>query len=407
MKVLVIGHEPTDFVCPLFRTLRDKYSYETHLFETRGKERIKPCAEQAFTKQLDVSLGMKAYSKMHVAKAVMTSYFMKTLLKTDNIDEAVRKAVLYKRLKDIIPQYDVVHIFFLTDDLFLFADAIKKARNLVISFWGSDIFQNNHDFDYDKQKELVRRADVLTVHHKEMREIFLSKHGRQYTDKVREMLIISDAGFLQKFITAIPQKQELIKNFKKRHDIAEHKRIVAIGHCGTKFDKHYDTVQAIGSMEKRWIDGMCLVFPMTYSYDEQYAADVERLCNEIGVQSLFLTTYLSLEELIELRLASEIMLRISDIDAFSLALTESFCAQNVVVSSSWLPYSKFRANGVYYEEVYDMEDVGEKLTDILKDYDSYSARCKNNPENVVKVFNKEKSEEKLRGIYEKLAPESV
>lgn len=405
MKVLVVGHEPTDFVCPIFRDLKEKYGYEIDLFETRGIERTKPCAKQAFDHQHDISIGMKSYSKAFIAGAVLTPYFVQTLVKTRSANEAVRKAVLYKRLKDVIPQYDIVHIFFLTDELFLFVDALKKAKKLVISFWGSDIFQNNHDFDYDKQKVLVRRADAITVHHKEMKLIFLSKFGRELNGKVKEVLVVSSADSLEKFIKAIPQKQELISSFKARYNIPEDKRVVAIGHCGERYDNHYDTVRVIGTMERKWIDKTCLVFPMTYGYDEDYAREVECLCNEIGVQSVFLTSYLSLEELVELRLASEVMLRISELDAFSLALTESLCAHNVVVSSSWLPYSKFRANGVYYEEVYDIEDVGEKLTRILKDYNSYAERCINNSANVVKVFNKERSEEKLKQVYTGLVPE--
>lgn len=400
MKVLVIGREPHNFVCPLFKKLREEYGYTVDLFPTLPKDISHTCAQTAFNQILNINLALNSYNKSFVLQSVFSFYFLKKLIQLKSIKGAVRQSVLYKRLKPFISGYDVVHIFFMTRELFDFYDAITSCKKVVVSFWGSDLFQNNIDFDYDKQKKLLASAQNITVHHKEMREMALAKFGRELAPKVKEMLIATDSGFLNKFIDAIPQKEELKKSFKQRHNINQDKIVVAIGHSGSLYDMHLDITASIGEQPQEILDKVCLVFPMTYNLDDkQYANDVQALCDSVGVQGVILTEYLTKDELVELRLAAEVLLRISETDAFSLALCETLCAQNIAVTSSWLPYSKLRTNGVYYEEVYDVTNVGDKLAHIVTNFKTCMARCVDNPENVLKVFAKETSAATLNEIY--------
>lgn len=400
-KVLVVGREPSDFVCPLFNGFLAKYKeeFEVDLFEVRGKPYIRPCAEKSFSKVLDIPLTMKSYTRKEMLGAVTTTDFVKDILAKGSVKDAVRESVLNKTVGAVIAEYDIIHIFFITPELFMFFNAINMAKKLVVSFWGADLFNNDKDFAYEKQKRLIERADVVSVHHKEMREIFLSKFGRHHIDKLREMFVAGGSGFLAKFINALPQKQEYIRSFKKKHGISGDKRLVTIGHSGTHIDDHARIVASLHRMPRVYVGKICLVFPMTYDYDEEYTLRVERACEQLQVQAVFLKEFLSLEDLMELRLATEVLLRISKIDALSLAVCEALCSGTVMIAGAWLPYGKLRGNNVYYQEVYEMEDTGLKLMEVLDNFDLHVQRSQNNHEHVLKVFEKEDNVTKLYKIY--------
>lgn len=400
MRILVLGREVSDFMCPLFKAVREKYGVTADLFELRDKSQLATCSATSFDNILDIPLVIKKYPKSFILSAILSGDFIKQLFTTYNFRNAVRNSVLHKKIRPIFEQYDIVHVFFMTPELFHFFDALSTSKRLVVSMWGSDILQNNQFFDYNQQAKLISKADIVTVHQKEMRELFLSKYGREYVDKVREMLVVSDVSFLSKFINAIPNKSSLIISFKKRYGINDDKRIVVVGHSGHTIDNHTSIVKALTPYKGSIANRICLVFPMTYGCDTpDYFDEIAGLCNAMGVQFVILKSFLTLEEMIELRLASEVLLRLSKFDAFSLSLCETLCVGNVVVTGTWLPYSKLRGNGVHFDEVYEIEDIGPKLVDILDNYDVYASKCVNNASKVLAVFENENSVDKLNKIY--------
>ena len=400
MRVLVIGWEVSDFMCPLFNTLRKDYATQVDLFELRPKEQIKKEAYVSFDNVLNLSLRMSDYSASDKLSGLLSWFFISKILQGKGFVGALRMATLYKKLKPVISGYDVVHICYVSNQLFGFFDAIKTAKKLVITWWGSDILQNNKDFDYHKQEKLVAIAQKVTVHQREMKELFLSKFGREYADKVHEMLVVSDISFLNKFINAIPAKQDYISSFKKKHNIAENRRIVVVGHSGHKTDNHLDIIQAVAQYSELVKDRICLVFPMTYGCDSAtYFDAVKNACDTANIQSVTFRDFLSIEELLELRMASEVLLRLSTMDALSLSLCETLCAGNVVITGTWLPYGKLRGNNVYFEEVYEIGNAGKKLVQVLDNYAAFENRCTGNPASVMAVFENENSVKKLYNIY--------
>lgn len=399
-KVLIVGREASDFLCPLYKTFLSQYKdYEVDLFELRGPSLMKPCAQSSFSNIVDVSLKMSSYSGLDMVGAVMSPAFLSKLFAQKDVKRSVREVLLTNKLSKLFAEYDIVHIYFMTSELFYFLDAIEGAKKVVVSMWGSDLFNNDEDFVFEQQKKLIERADAVTVHHKEMREIFLSKFGRHNVNKLHEMLVAASGSFLDKYVNELPDKARHLQSFKRRYEIPDSKHVVVVGHCGTKIDDHERIVLSLDTMPSEYKDRICLVFPMTYDYDEEYAADVKKACEKIGVQNIFLTSYLSLEELIELRLATEILLRISKIDAFSLALCESVAAGSVIIAGSWLPYGKLRGNNISYEEVYEIQDTGAKLKDVLAVINEYNKKVENNPDNIVRLFATENSVGKLYKIY--------
>lgn len=400
LRVLVLGREVSDFMCPVFAAMRSRYPVQADLLELRSKDELKPCAGESFDNVLDISLRMDAYSKAFVLQALFSGYFLKQLFATGSIMHALKKAVLNKKLQPVIAAYDVVHVYFVTPELFSFFDAISSARRLVVSMWGSDILHSNADFDYPRQVKMAKRADVVTVHHKEMRELFLSKFGRELENKVRDILVVDDLSFLELIAEKAKNRDEVIADFKTRHGINASKRIIVIGHAAHEIDNHLPIISSLALLKEHIADKVCLVFPLTYGRNkENYIEEIKAACDSMGVQSILLTEYLSNEEMLELRIVSEIHIRLSKMDAFSLALCETLCSGGVVVTGTWLPYGKLRGNGVHLEEIYNIPDVAEKVVNILDNYTSFRSLCSANAERVINVFQKEKGVEKIYKSY--------
>ena len=88
-------------------------------------------------------------------------------------------------LKKKFTEFDIINIHFLKP---FFLDQIKliePRQKLFLSFWGSDLFQLSGVENYIAQIKALKRADIISLHHTQMEQVFLSKFGMQFKDKVR------------------------------------------------------------------------------------------------------------------------------------------------------------------------------------------------------------------------------
>ena len=106
-------------------------------------------------------------------------------------------------------------------------------------------------------------------------------------------------------------------------------------------------------------------FPMTYGNVENYTANVIACCKKHGIHFLILDEFMSNTDAQELKFASEILVRMSKCDAFSLSLCETLAAGNIVIAASWLPYGNLRAFDVFYKEINDFENLPKILSEVI------------------------------------------
>lgn len=399
VKILAIGREVSDFMSPVFAGLKTKYGLQCDLLELRGRDKVRKSAFNSFSNVLDVSLKISSYSKSFVLSSVFSTYFVKQLLASGSVKTSVRQAVYYKRFKPVLEGYDVVSIQFITPEFFEIFDAVAAAKKISITFWGSDLLHNNEDFKYEQQSKLIALASSVTVHHKEMLDVFLSKFGRKYATIAHTVLPVSDAEHLVKFSALAKDRLKFIQSFKERHDIPANKRIVVVGHSAHALDNHAAIAEALMVIQQELREQVCFVLPMTYgAHSEQYYTDVEQAYKKLGAQYIILRDFLSMDEILELRAASEVLIRLSDMDAFSWALSETLCAGNVVIAGAWLPYGKLTGNNVVMQELYEIKDVAKKLLYVLANYDDLQAACVDNPVNTFNVFAEEQTVDKFYKI---------
>jgi hypothetical protein len=392
-KILVIGDEPSDFICPLFKELSENYYLDVNLFEFRKKSRKEELINSIFNKNITLE---SEIGPLDVISTIFSPFLYLSFFKFFNPKKAIRIAFTEKNVKPIFLEFDVFNFHLLSQNALSYLDFIPKSKKIILSFWGSDLLNPTPNFNPELILKAVKRADAITLHSIEMREIFLSKYGRDLFDKVHIVLILDDTENLKKIINMIPKKETITEKFKSKHNISSNKKLVTIGHSGHDIDDHINVLKSLSLLKEELKEGIAVVLPMTYGCNDiNYFKEIKEFCRKNNLSCIILDTFLSEDEIIELRIASEIHIRTPKFDAFSLSLCETFCSDNIIVTGAWLPYSRFRFSGAYFLEI----DYYNKLTDlienILNNFNETRLKHQGNHEKIIKMFNDENSSEKF------------
>lgn len=279
-------------------------------------------------------------------------------------------ANLYNTLKK--NNYDIFHFHFPRGNrLFLFWQ-LRKEDKCVISFWGSDLLRTTDFVNYCLQKKALQRADIITTHSVEMREIILAKFGRNLFNKIQftkfppndDLYNLIDENRLY----SENHKSEF--GFKRGFD--PNKKWVVIGHNGSRDNNHIPIINSLGKLSPSTKEKIFLIFPFTYKqtsdgiYEESIINSLNQNCISGGILSDFLTW----EELAKLKCLTDVMIHLPVSDALSGALTESIYAGSKVITGSWLPYSPLSKAGIVVSKIDSIDELPLVFNDDF--IDSYS-----------------------------------
>ena len=399
LKVLVIGSEVSDFLCPMYKKMQENYPMEIDLVEPRKEWRNQALIDASFNAHHKLRFDLKLFSKTEWVRSILLPAFWKYFLTTFNLKESVRVALVDQQLKPLQQQADVICFHNLSNHILWLLKFIPQNKKLVLSFWGSDLFLNNINYSYAIQSKALQRASHIIVHTPEMRLIALSKFGWQYEPKITALLSTDFSEALQNYIDGKEQAAMHLASFKHKYNIPSKDTVVVIGHSAHELDNHLQIIPQLTKLDPSLKESCTFVFPMTYGNVGNYTETVKECCREQGIKHLFLEEFLSDEDAIELKFASEILVRLSKCDAFSLSLCETLAAGNLVIAASWLPYGNLRAYHVFYKEMNAFDLLPGVLTELLKNKESYKQQCAGNGQKILNFYADQNSIEKLAKIY--------
>src|SRR5690606_35060651 len=144
--------------------------------------------------------------------------------------------------------------------------------------------------------------------------------------------------------------------------------VITCGYCARAEMRHKEIIAEIKKIEKRLPQDYILVFPMTYSGNEQYIEEVRGLLSESKLRYLILDSYLTEEEIAYLRKATDIFIQIQTTDANSGSMQEHLVAQNVVITGNWLPYHEYIERDIYFETIDTPTQLSTKIIETLSDW---------------------------------------
>jgi hypothetical protein len=421
MKILFLGHCSYYTVGNFAAALKEKYSDLNITVADPVKPGGKGISEEEgkvfdeviyFPKRKDavVSAGdiFKSFSETIKDHTERSKFFRKLFrlrfkAAAEQIEKNAKEKVFSEQIRNIFMNFDIFHFHYLSPDYLSAIRFIPENKKILLTFWGSDLYQVSGVSNYNKQFEGLHKADLITVNALEIKEAVLTKFGRDLNPKLRD----ADFRLSKSKLERIEQrkKENANSSFKQKHGIPEEKIIVTLGYSASSKQKHIEILKILNEFDEKYKSRIFVLIPMTYGLeheDEDYLEKVKDVCNKINLETKILEDYLVDDELVDFIISSEITLNLRDTDALNAAMLESLFAGNIVVNGAWLPYGKLRRLGIHYREIENIMELKSLIPEILDNQGQEKERALVNPEIIRKNFLYENTISEWKNIYDEL-----
>jgi hypothetical protein len=282
---------------------------------------------------------------------------------------------------------DVFHFHYIQYSYIRELFLIPKNKKIVCTFWGSDLLRTSDILNFYFVKKALNRATIITCQSLEMREIILSKFGRNLLDKIQIAQFPVDRKIYDE-MEANFEDCDKIQQFQLKYSYSTTKYNVLIGHNGSKQNNHNKIIKSLQhSLSK---DKCHLIVNLNYgiskSDKQDYIVQLKKSLQESGFSFTINEVFFSKEELATSRLATSVFIHMPVSDALSGTMTEMLYANNCVITASWLPYKTFKKMGLLYHEVDDFNELSKKLDDVINHFQEHQLQVTSNKKAIQNYF---------------------
>jgi len=395
-KILLFGPEVTDFLNPLAYKLK-QLGYTVDLIENRKIPRNNISITESYStvlnfqeivgKRITVFGIIRCLLKKGFIQNYLNEIFINCLERNCKIIKSFKNSLKHQLLKErfspILNNYDIINFHSLSPSTLQFTDFIKPDKKVIHSFWGSDLYQINGIKNYFGQINALKRADIITLHSFEMELTVLAKFGSVIKGKiVRALFGINDSVFdrLDKI-----KERGLDTDFLEKYLIPGNKIKVTICYCGNPVCNHIPIINELEKLNETIKEKIHLMVPMTYgNYSIDYLEEVKSLLHRSKITFTLFEKYLPYEDVLKMRVYSDIMIMMNKSDALSQSVSEFLYAENLLISAAWLPYSPFRLKEIFMYES-DFPGLSEIVSNAVKNQQLLKNSLKENPQKVKKL----------------------
>ncbi len=239
---------------------------------------------------------------------------------------------------------------------------IAHQYNSKIAFvpWGSEVLRVS-----GKKQERLRIAfsEVDYVIGAEYANTLLSARD---VYSVPEKKLIYYKNYLKgvKLISKLRDKysrEEMMSNI----GIPQSEYNILCGYNGYVGQNHKTIIDAINKNRNILPKGHQLVFPITYGASVDYIEDLKNYCTQLELNSVFITEYLTDEQIAFLHLVTDLFIQIQPTDDGNDFMKEALFAQNQIVTGRWLKYFQFEQYGDPYYVIDTTEELPIMLSKIF------------------------------------------
>tara|TARA_Y100000589_G_scaffold89897_2_gene84453 strand:+ start:3964 stop:5079 length:1116 start_codon:yes stop_codon:yes gene_type:complete len=252
----------------------------------------------------------------------------------------------------------------------------NHSHNFTIALWGSDFYR------YKKRRileKLISNANNIIIGSPQMITDFDNEFGKLNlkvnlcyfgNEPMENLKTLKDKNITKKeSCDALGLDNNYIK--------------VIIGHNGSIHNKHLEVIESITQSNPE--QNYHVILPMTYGANKEYINEVFNKCKVSLKKFTILTDFMSEQEVAHLRNISDIMINVQTTDAFSGSMREVMFCGGVMINGAWLPYDFLTKRGVYFETVDNTEGVGNKIDQIILDFDVFSEKARKNREKIYEL----------------------
>lgn len=287
-----------------------------------------------------------------------------TKIKLSVITAIINRLYLYKSLVGLLfrSRFDIVDIHFPKGFVIHAMPILKKmTRNIVITPWGSDVMRVEDEKDIRHLTKIYSEARYVTVRKE-------SPTGKAIISKFNvapeKMVALGWGG---EFFDYIQEHSDNITTeaAKARFGL-DGRYVITCGYNTQQAQRHEDIMDAINSVKGQLPGNLTLLIPCTYvsynSLSEQkrlYVESLERKGKELGLDVKVVREHLALEDLLKLRMATDIFVHVQSSDAGSRSVMEYVFCNKKIVHGAWISYAYLEDyKPSCYFPVNQMEDLG-------------------------------------------------
>lgn len=258
--------------------------------------------------------------------------------------------------------YDIINIHFANRYMsYVYKYLRSMSNNIVMSPWGSDIMRIPEKY-LEQLSYLYQKADYVTIPAESNIGVFITQKFKVSPKKMLSYGIWGSdvVDFTIKNGDSISQEDA-----KKRFGLSG-RYVFTCGYNPQKSQQHKAIIAAIDHKRQQLPANLTLLFPFNYARDfnilKEYAEEIKDECYKKNLHAVFITEFLSVEDLYKLRMATDIFVHVQTSDAGARSVYEYILCNKKIVHGSWMKYAELESfSPLFYFPVKKLEDLGEVI----------------------------------------------
>lgn len=295
------------------------------------------------------------YKKCHFPK------FVYAIPKIQNIISAIDFKISFAR--QINEHYSFVNVHYISiENAFCYKAFRRVSNKVLLTPYGSDILRAP-GYVLKMLRGLFKHAD------------FVCDSGSQLSLAVKEIYKIKEDKlvglcFGSKVIDELDRSSTTKEDAKRLLGISG-LYAITVGYNASRNQNHIQVIEQLAGLPDTIKKNAVILLPLTYPSDEAYISLLKSKLRELDLRYVIFDKFLSLQELIIIRLASDLFINAQTTDASSASVKEYLLANNVLLNASWLDYPLLRKCGVPYVVFNTYEELCDLICHILESKDDY------------------------------------
>lgn len=379
IKVLSLGLSQSNFIIQLYKgILKEDKDFE---FSVDG---FYDLSSNVVDNDTTVFTNMFHLCSEKVSLYTLVIYFFKSLFENDfwndlfferliekrSFIETLRLAYKYVREFAIMSNhlknnnYNIFHFHYCVPEKLTLLKFLPPNAKIICSFWGSDLLRTSGARNsYYLNKALVR-STLITTQSLELKEIVLSKYGRDLSEKIKCLTFTINQDV---FNFILKQSNKDCKNaFRKQYNIDVDKKVITVGYNAKKENNHFSILEELDKLDVTLKRQLTIIIPFAYGKNQDYIVALKEEINKNkSIQTIIIEDFLSPRQVAQLRVNTDIQIQMPMSDALSASVMEVMYAKNIAICASWLPYSPYKNVGIKFLEVNDFSDLPKTLSELL------------------------------------------
>lgn len=260
-------------------------------------------------------------------------------------------------------RYDIINIHFANRYMsFVYKYLRAMSDNIVITPWGSDLLRRPKE-NLDQLSILYKKADYITLPANSawpIAKIVLDDFKIDPKKLVGSFWGSDLVDFAIKKGNTISQEDA-----KERFGLSD-QYVITCGYNPQKAQQHKTIIEAIDQKRKQLPDNLTLLFPSNYGGNlkilKEYVDEIKEDCKKRNLHAVFITEYLSVEDLYKLRKATDMFIHVQTSDAGARSVYEYILCNKKIVQGSWMNYVELESfSPLFYFPVENLDDLGDVI----------------------------------------------